>query len=275
MAWSVYVGETDLSTISVYVERVDDWYNAPRRNYTTVPILGRMGAVFAADPETSVRTMRVSCMIHPAALTLTAIQSSRDQLKALAYNALVKITHYDGTNAPRAIDGVCTACDITPRRHPTVALVMDATLTIVCPDPTWYDVSGQVVGFSSTATAVPLGTSPSDGIIRIATPHWSSDVTDPTITYQSAGGVTRGTLAFTSLTLGAATDYLEVDLARSSAVRYTSGSAINVIDKLTSGDFFALDPQDGDILTASYPKLKVTATAGTPLGTWLGNRRWL
>lgn len=275
MPFAVYLNETDLSTLGVYVENVGDWFGAPRRTYPTQPIPGRQGAVIAGDPTTETRTLTVSCMIQPSALTLAARRTAEDQLKALAYRALIKIVNDDGVNAPRAIDGLCIGCTVTPRRHPTVNLVSDAQLTVLCPDPTWYDVTGQIIGFSSIAAAVPLGTAPSGGVIRLAIPHWSADVTDPTITYLSAGGVTRGSLAFTALTLGAGTDYLEVDLDRATCTRYTSGSAINVLDKLSSGDFFALDPMDGDVLNASYPQLKVTSTAGTPSGQWLGVRRWL
>ena len=82
------------------------------------------------------------------------------------------------------------------------------------------------------------------------------------------------TLGFSG-TLTATTDYLEIDLDRQTVVEYASGVAGNAISWLASGNFFALDPMDGDVLNASYPKLKVSATSGTPTATWTGVRRWL
>lgn len=279
MAYSVYLNETNLSDLNVYVERVTTWRDAPSREYPTVAIPGRQGVVFAADPTTGARSLRISAMIHPAALTLAARRTAEDNLKALAMRALIKVVEDDESNAPRQIDGVCTSCTITPRRHPVVSLVSDAELTILCPDPTWQDVVGQVIGFTSTATPVPLGTAPSGGIVRIAAPSWSADVDIPVLHYLNAAGVTIQSMTFGGVTtandLQAGLDYLEIDLDRATVTRYDSGVASNGISLLTAGDFFSLDPMDGDPLNASYPMLKVTATGGTPSAQWLGTRRWL
>jgi len=279
MPYAVYLNETNLADIGVYVEQVTTWRDAPSRSYPTVEIPGRQGVVIAADPTTAPRSLRIRAMVHPAALTLAARMTAEDSLKALAYRALVKVIEDDGTNAPRQIDGVCVSCTIQPRRHPVSSLVSDADLTILCPDPTWQDVVGQVIGFNATATQVPLGTAPSGGIVRIAAPSWSADIDTPVLHYLNAGGVTIQSMTFGGVTgaddLQAGLDYLEVDLDRATVTRYDSGVASNGIALLTAGDFFSLDPMDGDVLNASYPMLKVTATGGTPSGQWLGVRRWL
>jgi len=274
MAWAVYLNEQSLGDLGIYVMQVGAGFSAPARAYPRLEIPGRQGAVYVADPTTAIRTLRVECVVTPAARTIAARRTAEDQLKALAYRALVRVIVDDDVNAPRAIDGVCTACEITTRQHPVDATVSNATLTIECPDPTWYDVTGQIIAFSSAASPVPLGTAPSGGLVRIAAPAWSANVTDPVLTYLSAAGVALSSLTFTT-TLTAGTDYLEVDLDRLTALKVASGVASNAITLLTAGDFFALDPMDGDPLNSSYPQLKVTSTAGTPSGQWLGVRRWL
>ena len=120
----------------------------------------------------------------------------------------------------------------------------------------------------------PVPAEPSGGVVRIAAPAWSADVVDPTLTYRNAAGVAVESLALTG-TLVAGTDYLEIDLDRQTIVHVSSGVPANAIGWLTSGQFFALDPMDGDVLAASYPQLEVTAASGTPSATWLGVRRWL
>jgi len=273
MAWAVYLNEVNLSTIGAYAMRLVGYTSAPTRSYPTLALPGRQGVVLTADPEMSARTLQVQLAIATPSNTIGARASAEDDLKALAYDALVKVVVDDDVNAPRQIDGVCQACEITTRQHPVDAVVSEVTLSILCPDPTWYDVTGQLIGFGTTASAVPLGTAPSGGIIRIA-PLGATNVVDPTVTYLNAAGVTVQTLGFSG-TLTATTDYLEIDLDRQTVVEYASGVAGNAISWLASGNFFALDPMDGDVLNASYPKLKVSATSGTPTATWTGVRRWL
>lgn len=271
--WSLYLNETDLTTIGCYPEDTGNWRNAPTRDYPILAIPGRQGVVFAADPVVGVREIRVKVMIHPSPLTVAARVAAEDRLKALSYRALVQIIDSNGSTSARAIDGVCRSCSITPRRHPTVALVSDAELSIVCPDPTWRDVLGQTVAFNATPTAVPLGTAPSGGIIRVSAPPWSADVVNPVLTYYNAAQVSVQSMTF-GVTLTAGTDYLEVDLDRSIITKYVSGVGSDFVN-LTDGDFFTIDPMDGDVLDGSYPLMGLTATAGTPSGQWLGVRRWL
>lgn len=280
MAWAVYLNETSLADIGCYVTGFQGSASAaPTREYPTVAIPGRQGVVFAADPTTGTRTLQIEGAVVPSAGTIAARRTAEDQLKAAAMRGLIAVSVDDDVNAPRKIDAVCTACEITPRGHPVSATVSGFVLRFVCPDPTWQDVVGQVIGFTSTATGVPLGTAPSGGIVRIAAPSWSADVDVPVLHYLNAAGVTIGSLTFGGVTgvndLQAGLDYLEIDLDRATVTRYDSGVASNGISLLTAGDFFTLDPMDGDTLNASYPMLKVTATGGTPSGQWLGARRWL
>ncbi len=273
MTWSIALNETALADIGVYVQRIDG-LSAPARDYPSVAIPGRMGVIFSGDPTAPARSATITASIVTTANTIAARRTAEDQLKALAYRALVKITYDDDVNAPRAIDGVCTACVITTRAHPTASVVSDVTLSVMCPDPTWYDVAGQLIAFTSTPSAIPLGTAPSGGIVRIAAPSWSANVVNPVLTYLNAAGVTLQTLTMTG-TLTAGTEYLEIDLDRCTITEYSSGTGANAISWLSSGDFFGLDPMDGDVLNASYPQLKVTSASGTPSATWAGVRRWL
>jgi hypothetical protein len=271
----VYVTETPLSDIGAYVTGFEDsWLSAPAREYPTIAIPGRQGVVFAADPTTAARTLRIVGSISPAVRTVAARQAAEDQLKALTYRAQVKVIVDDDVTSPRQIDAVCTSCAITPRGHPVDAVVSGFALSFLCPDPTWSDVVGQMIGFSTVATPVPLGTAPSGGIIRVAAPSWSANVTGLVVSYLNAAGVTIGSMTFTT-TLTAGTDYIEIDLDRATITDYNSGTASSGAALLTAGDFFSLDPIDGDPLNASYPMLKLSSSAGTPSGQWLGARRWL
>lgn len=275
MTWAVYAAGTDLSSIDSYTMEVGNWLSGPSREFPTLAIPGRQGVVFAADPTVSPRTLRITGVINPVSRTVASRLADERAIKALVYGALVTIITDDDVTAPIAIDGVCVACDIVPRGHPLVATISGVTMDFLCPDPTWRDVMGQVVGFTSTPATIPLGTAPSGGIVRIAAPSWSANVTNPVLTYYNAATVSLQAMTFTGLTLTAGTHYLEIDLDRATATLYASGVASNAISYLASGDFFALDPMDGNPLNGSYPFLGCSGSAGTPSGQYLGARRWL
>lgn len=274
MTWAVYLNETPLDSIGIWVEDIAARYHGVQRAFPTLALPGRQGVVLAAEPETSARLLTISGTIDPAARTLTARTTAEDQLKALAYRALIKVIADDDETAPRQIDGVCEDLRITPVVHPMVTQLSRFTMTVRCPDPTWYDVVGQMIGFTSVPSPIPLGTAPSGGLVRIAAPAWSANVTNPVLTYRNAAGVTLQTLTF-STTLVAGTDYLEIDLDRQTVIEVQAGVVRNAIGDLSAGEFFVLDPMDGDPLAASYPSLAATSSAGSPSAQWLGTRRWL
>lgn len=272
MAWSVLLNETALADLSAYVVGIPAWLDSVGRDYPTLAIPGRQGAVFAADPTVAPRQLRVEFTVQAA--TVAARLTAERAIKALAYRALVRLTTDDDVNTPIAIDAVCTNCTFTPKGHPLVAIVSDGVLSLLCPDPTWYDVLGQTIGFNATPVMVPLGTAPSGGIVRIAAPSWSANVQDPILYYLNVAKATVQSMTFT-VTLVAGEDYLEIDLDRSTVTLSDNGVTSSGATLLTAGQFFTLDPMDGDPLNSGYPYLMLSATAGTPSGMWTGPKRYL
>ncbi len=274
MTWAVYLNETPLDSLGIYVEDISARYAGVSRSFPQTALPGRQGTVLTADPETQPRILTISGSIDPIARTLAARNTAEDALKVLAYRGLIRVVADDDVTAPRQIDGVCTGLNVTPVVHPMVTQVSRYSATILCPDPTWYDVTSQMIAFSAVASPVPLGSAPTGGIVRIMAPPWSAAVVDPVLTYLNAGGVAIQSMTFTG-TLTAGTEYLEVDLDRQTVVEVSSGVSSNAISWLSAGNFFSLDPSDGEPLVSSYPQLQVTATSGTPSATWTGPRRWL
>lgn len=271
MTWSVAINETVLADLGVYVQNIPGWLDGTGRNYPTLAIQGRQGAVFAADPTVAPRQLRIECTVNTA--SIAARWTAERKLKGLVSRGLVSITVDDDVNAPLVIEGVNVEAPITPRGHPLDAMVSDATLMFLCPDPTWRDVLGSTVGFNATPVMVPLGNAPSGGIIRIAAPAWSANVTNPVLSYLNVAKATVQSMTFTT-TLVAGEDYLEIDLDRSTVTLSDNGVQSSGATLLTAGDFFVLDPMDGDVVNSGYPYLSVTATSGTPAGQWTGVRRY-
>lgn len=274
MPASIYLNETDVLTLGFVVDDPGDWLDGPTRDYPTLAIPGRQGVVYAADPAVQPRQVTVSGTLYPTGPTLANRLLSEKKIKALAYRALARLVYDDNTNTPIAIDGVCTRCTIRTMGHPQLGLVSRIAFTLLCYDPTWVDLTGQVITFNATPQRLPLGTAPSGGLVRIAAPIWSANVQNPVLTYYNAAQLALSAMTFT-VTLTAGTEYLEIDLDRSTITKYSSGTSSNGATLLTSGDFFTPDPMDGDPITLSYPMLGLSASAGTPSGVWLGSRRWL
>jgi len=277
MTWAVYLNETPLSSIGVYVMGLGSALSAPSRDFPTLAIPGRQGGLLSADPTTPARTLQLSVTVAPATRTVAARQAAEDALRSLAMRGLVAITVDDDVNEPRVIEGVCTGVELAPsgRAHPVDATVTSGTVTFVCPDPTWRDRTAQVVSLPyNVYVPVPLGTAPTGGIIRIGAPAWSADLTSVSVNYAGISGDPAGGMSFT-LALVAGTDYLEIDLDRMTVEKVSSGTRTNAISTMDGGDFFAMDASDGDVLDGIYPLLRSSSYGGTCVASWTGYRRWL
>lgn len=274
MAFSVWINETDLSSLGLYVEDIPGWLHAPSRNYQVTEIPGLMGGVLSLDPTYPPRPVSIVGSVDPALRTVAQRRSFEDQLKALAYRGLVTLTVDDDVNPPLRIDGVAMRAPFDPVAHWATTQLSRARIDLTCPDPTWYALQGSSLAFGATPTPVPLGTAVSSGKIRIAAPAWSANVTDPIVSYYSASRVLVQSMSFPGVTLTAGVDYLEIDLNRSTVVEYAAGVATDRISLLV-GDFFALDPFDGDTAAGAFPFLAVTGAAGNPSGQALYLKRYL
>lgn len=277
MAWAVWINATDVSTLGFYVEQAESWLAGPDRTYAATRLPGRMGSLLSAEPEVGERTLRLTGSIVPSDNLISTRATYEKRLKALAYQGLVTVTLDDDVNAPLRIDAVCERFEAAPKAHPMTTPNSKVSVQFRCPDPTFYDLQSSILAFGTTATPCPTGNAPHGGIIRIAAPAWSAaSVTNPTLTYMTAGGATVTAMAFTGVTLVAGEDFLEIDLDRATVTLSDAGVRSNAISTLTAGNtFFSIDPTDGDYVNAGYPQLKVAVGAGTPSCTLTYARRWL
>jgi phage-related protein len=271
MTWSVTINETSLSDLSVYVVGVPAMLDGLGRSFPLFAIPGRQGSVLAGDPTVAPRQLRIECTINTTSIALR--QAAERKLKALASRGIVTITVDDDVNPPLCIEGVNIECTATPKGHPVDAIVADVVLQFLCPDPTWRAVLGVTVGLNTTPTMIPLGNAPSGGVVRIAAPSWSANVQNPVLSYLNLARVTVQSMTFTT-TLVAGEDFLEIDLDRGTVTKYDDAIATTGAPLLTSGDFFVLDPMDGDPINNGFPYLMLGSSAGTPTGQWVGFKRY-
>jgi phage-related protein len=124
-----------------------------------------------------------------------------------------------------------------------IQIAQQIEIPLICVDPRQYLDSAEAVGFT-TATAMPMGT---------AKVEPSIDVSVGTFTLTYSGGATLSVS-------GAASPPITVDMANKTITNSVSAS---VIGDLTTGNFFSLDPNDGNYTTSTWPTLATSAGSGT------------
>lgn len=258
----LYINDFDTSQLGLVVSNVDGWRDAPSTRDRTTQLPQRVGTVILApEAETAPRQLTIDgTLVRPS---LTALRAAMAELQERLYRGTIEIRFSDESDIfilARCEQGQLIATPpqfLNPKSRVRIQLL--------CPDPLRYDRNGSVVGFGLTPrVGTPLGTAVSAPVLRIM-----GAATNPVITYRNMSGDVKQTMGFT-VTLGA-NDYLEIDGELFTIKKFTAGVETNGIALLTSGDFIALDPQDGDYASSVWPTLEVSAGSGEALY----RRAWL
>lgn len=266
MTTGVWVNDYPLEAAGFLVETVAGWQDGQVEKPPTVAIPGLAGLLATGLPSTDSRIITLGGHVGPAAshaLCLAAV----DLVKAVAGSGLVELRLVDRTD--RAFWAQLTNVRVTGGRVWGLDFYRKVELTFTCLNPAGFDQLGRTTAFSATPANVSIGSAPVAPIIRILAP--TVGVTNPTLTYRDLAGNIRGQLALTQvLTIS---DWIEVNMDTKVISRVLSGVVSGPVP-IASGDFFALDPADGDKINGIGPTLEVTASVGTPTGLALYRRMW-
>lgn len=248
---AVVINEQDLAAFGFIAESVTGVLDAPSVSYPTTKVPGRAGVVrLAIEPEMAPREIRLVGTLEATEPGTVDLMVGR--LKQWLRGDLELRTGYDLTKVYRA---VCTSVVATTLDPQHLSWYAPMTLTFTCDDPRAYGAEAQVIGFAGTRTPLPLGTAPSEPIIRIMGP-----ATDPILTYRAANGAVLATHGFTiGLTT---TDYLGLSTASATARVSRLGTETNAIATEASGDFLIFDPADGDPSAGAWPTIEVSSGTG-------------
>jgi hypothetical protein len=251
---ALYVNDFDTSGLGLIVTGVDGWRDAPSTRDRTTQLPQRVGSVILApEAETAMRSITIDGVIDPSAagraLTLANLRAAISELQDRVYRGTIEVRFSDEPDifvVARCEQGQLIA---SPPQFMNPKSRVQIRLT--CPDPLRYSRFASLVDVNSIRTGIPLGTAVSAPVIRVL-----GAATNPVITYRDKAGAIRQSMTLTA-TL-AAGDYVDIDGELFTITRYTSGVASNGISLLTSGDFIALDPQDGDYANGSWPTLEIS-----------------
>ena len=119
----------------------------------------------------------------------------------------------------------------------------DVALRFLVSDPRYYATSDTIVNFT-TATDMPLGTALVDPVVRL------TGGTDPVLIYKNSSAVEVARMEFTW-----SGTWIDIDMDAKTILDNTGTSQIAALD---TGEFFSLDPNDGDYPTSDWPTLEVS-----------------
>jgi hypothetical protein len=255
---SLTAGGYDLESLGLRVTTITGPWSIPAIVDPTVVIPGRAGVSRSGAPTTiAARTVNVAGVILERAGVRTNADflAKLDTLKPILAIGLLEMTQ---VNQPtRALELRLSSFDVIPDGPAYAAVSGSFTATFVANDVFFYSTIPSSRGFGATATAIPIGTAPSAGVIRIYGP-----ATNPVLTVRNAAGSVVHTIGLTK-TL-AATDYEEIDLEATTIANYASGVKTTDDASLSSGDIeaFCFSPEDGDVLSGSYPTIECSGLTG-------------
>ena len=252
MAWSflLKLNGVDVATYGLLVGELRGNWAAPSQSYDEVGVPDHEGPVaITLEPTLAAKTFVVVGTIEaPAAADF---ETYTDTLKYQLRSGTLTIIA--GNQESRQRSGVLVDFDAVPfegelMTHATV------TLTIRCRDPIAYDTTDTTVsGASAADLACAVGLYKSRPTITVTGP------TSPLVlTYKNAAGTTLHTM---TLTFPGSPTSVVVDMTKDGRTITVDGTRHD--DYLTAGDFFALDPYDGDPLAGSPTYPTVRASSGS------------
>lgn len=217
-----------------------DEVNVPLREGTTrtstvrvvEPRDGRVRGELSGATETAFRTNRDAFLYHLSFLDVAVLLGMHDDRQLLG-SLKGKVAMAPPTESG---DGFTRA---------------DVDFTLHFENPVWQATTlSTPSGAANTDVSCPLGTRK---VYPITTATVSGSAASITFTYKNYAGTTIGTpLVLTHAFVNA--DVVAVDHA---AMTVTLNGARRD-DLITAGDFFALDPRDGDYLLSHWPKARAT-----------------
>ena len=244
------VNGVDVDTYGLKVAELRGNWTAPSQSFDEVGVPDHEGPIaISLEPTLAPRTFVVVGSIEVA--TPETFETNLDTLKyQLRSGTLTIIT---GNQDARQRSGTLVDFDATPYEG-EIATHAQVTLTIRCRDPIAYATSNTTVtGTSASDITCAVGLYKSRPTVTVNNP------TSPLVlTYKNASGTTRATMTITFPGSPAA---IVVDMTKDGRTVTVDGTRHD--DYVTAGDFFALDPYDGDPLAGSPTYPTVRASSGS------------
>jgi hypothetical protein len=261
-----WVNDYPLTAQGLHFSEVKGWRDGDARKSPSVAIPGRAGALRTGLPVIDNREIVATGNV--VAATQAAAGAAIDRIKALCGNGLVEVRFLD--DVTRTFLAELGSAEFTPppMQFGRNGWTRGVQIHFACLDPRAFDQLGRTIAFAGP-TNLLVGTAPVAPVIRILAP--TNTVTNPTLTYRDIAGNIRGQLGLTQVLT--TSDWIDANLDTKVISRVLSGVVSGPVP-IASGDFFVVDPADGDVVNGIGPTLEVAASGGNPTGLALYRRTW-
>jgi len=226
------------------------------REYPAVEAPGRDGLVLSSTlPKVGARELVLPG--HVVADTHATLLTYLDALKYRLSLGLLDVRLADDTT--KRIFARLSRFTSLPAPRELARRIAEIEIRLLAHDPYWYTVALDSTAFTTSNTAMALGTAPTrPTMIRI-----TGICVNPIVIYKNSAGIEIRRMGFTYSQPGA-TDKIEIDCINQTITKTVSGTPSNAASLLTSGDFITLDPQHGDYPNSAWPTLNLSVSSGTP-----------
>lgn len=245
----------DLADFNFVVEGWVDALSGPQREYATGTRPGRLDtALLSTAPLYKPNEFTVTgavCSDDPS-YTMAALMADAQNLKG--WCARVVALKVSTLSTAQFIRCYLTGAFVSHFDVPGKQKAVKVSLTFRALDPVWVSTTLTSNALTTSLTEQALGTAPVRPVITV-----TGNPSAFSLTYANSAGTTVQTLALASLTTSGATS-LVIDMDALTVVQTVSGVAGSAVSKITTGDFFALDPADADTVTPTWPKVLYAAT---------------
>lgn len=241
----------DIADYGVVVSLIAGWLDAPTRSYELLAVPGRAGGlVTPGGVQADAREITVQVFV-PA----TTVTGRRTTLAALYRDLRGVVELGFGDDTSRFMYGLLKTGGTQTLGPAMVVPEAVTTLTFTIPDPVAYAATADCIAIPAggTRVAIPTGTAPSGGIIRLA----GAGTNPCVLTLRDRAGVTIQTMTLsTTWTTG---EFVEVDCDAWTVKKWNGTTATNILSALGSTDtFLRFSPED-------EPSLSVTGCGGATL----------
>ncbi len=232
----------DTSDLDLIVEKTNNWRTGEKRTKKRQQIPNEHYAVSMANVPTGGER---KLLVRGAVISVdrATFETNIDELMWRLYQTQ-KIAFVD--RPAGAYRGELEGEPRVTGLHPEmIQRAVRITIPFTCEDPRWYEDTLQNVAFT-TATQMPLGNAPVHPIIEV-------DVGTFTLTYSGGGSMAI---------VGAPSPPITIDMFNKTILNSLSATMYDPAI-FVSGDFFALDPDDGTFPGGPWATLATSAGNGT------------
>lgn len=223
------------------VIRTDGALSLPRREYSLVQLPLRDGSKALSEASMSdPRVIALGLRIEP-----TTLADRRTKLNTLLRDLRGQIEVATVEDATKVCYGLIQEGPVSHfGGRPFAILPVQCDLSVLCPDPLWYDATPVSVSINAVDTPVALPMGVGSARTRKLRIRLNGSFTSPITVILKANGAELARMTIASSTTSS--EYIEIDCDAFTITKYSSGVGTDVLSTLTvTHDFFALDPSDG------------------------------